>query len=162
MSNNISYNLNGKYGIDKQVILSKEDYEKINGKSLCCNSSGYVMIWADGKAQYLHRWLFNLKTGDKEVVDHIDGNKLNATRENLRLCTISENLQNRKSYTGTSKYKGVRVVLKNGKAKYSAVAKKDNKTYCLGCFETENEAAEAYNIKTKELYNNFALLNIIE
>ena len=124
MSNNISYNLNGKYGIDKQVLLSKEDYDKINWKGLCCNSAGYVMIWADEKAQYLHRWLFNLKTGDKDVVDHIDGNKLNATRENLRLCTVSENMQNRKSSSGKSKYKGVRIIIKNDKSLFSNRPKK--------------------------------------
>ena len=162
MSNNVRYNLNGKYGIGKTVLLSNEDYEKINGKSLCCNSAGYVMIW-DKKAQYLHRWLFNLKTGDKEIVDHIDGDKLNLTRENLRLCTYSDNMQNRKkmTYNTTSKYKGVKSVIKDDKTLWIATAKKDNKSYALGTFKSEIEAAEAYNNKTKELYKDFALLNII-
>ena len=45
---------------------------------------------------------------------------------------------------------------------YSATAQKNKKKYNLGSFESEKDAAEAYNIKTKELYNSFALLNIIE
>ena len=142
--------------------IENEDYEKINGKSLCCNSAGYVMIW-DKKAQYLHRWIFSLDTGDKEIVDHIDGNKLNLTRENLRLCTYSDNMQNRKKLLNfTSKYKGVKKLMRDDKTFWTATAQKENKRYALGTFETENEAAEAYNIKTKELYNNgYALLNII-
>ena len=70
MSSNISYNLSGKYGIGKTVSLSKEDFDRLNGKSLCCLSSGYIMIW-DKKAKYFHRWLMNLETDDKQVVDHI-------------------------------------------------------------------------------------------
>ena len=73
---NISINLSGKYGEGKQVILSKEDADRVKNKSLCCLAAGYVMIW-DKKAQYLHRWLFNLEKGDKKVVDHIDGNASN-------------------------------------------------------------------------------------
>ena len=75
----ISTNLNGKYGLEKQVKLNKEDYEKIKHKKLYCISSGYVMIW-DKKSQYLHRWLLDLEKGDKEIVDHIDGHLLNCTR----------------------------------------------------------------------------------
>ena len=159
---NISYDLAGKYGINKQVLLSKEDYDVIKGKSLCCISSGYVMIWADGKSQYLHRWIHKLEKGDKRVVDHVDGDKLNCTRENLRICTTSENMQNREKnvigLSSTSKYKGV---YHKGNS-WSATCRKDNVSYYLGSFRTEIEAAEAYNKKTSELYTSFATLNIIK
>jgi len=120
----ISYNLNGKYGEGKTVLLSKADTEKLNGKSLCCLSSGYVMIW-DKKSKYLHRWLFGLEADDKRVVDHIDGNKLNCTRENLRLCTVSENMHNRSK------------IGKNGKtaSKYKGVVKKIHQVNGLRCAE---------------------------
>ena len=162
----ISVNLNGQYGIGKQVKLDKEDYEKIKHKKLCCISSGYVMIW-DKKAQYLHRWLFNLQVGEKVVIDHIDRDILNCTRENLRKCTTGENMQNReklkyKGENAKSKYKGVWLVTyKNGDILWKAVATKDKIKYYLGYFKTEEEAALAYNVKTKELYTNFASLNII-
>ena len=156
MSSNISYNLSGKYGIGKTVSLSKEDFDRLNGKSLCCLSSGYIMIW-DKKAKYFHRWLLNLDTDDKQVVDHIDGNKLNCTRENLRLCSTSENMANRKG-SGKSKYRGVT----NKDNRWYANCKKDKINYYLGTFETEKEAAEAYNKKAKELHKNFAILNLLD
>ena len=155
MSSNINYNLSGKYGIGKEVILSKEDFDRLNGKSLCCLASGYIMIW-DKKAKYFHRWLLNLDTDDKQVVDHIDGNKLNCTRENLRLCSTSENMANRKG-AGKSKYRGVTI----RDNRWYANCKKNKINYYLGSFETEKEAAEAYNTKAKELHQHFALLNIV-
>ena len=160
----ISYNLNGKYGEGKTVLLSKADAEKLNGKNLCCLSSGYVMIW-DKKSKYLHRWLFGLESDDKRVVDHIDGDKLNCTRENLRLCTISENMHNRskigKNGKTASNYKGV-VRHKDYPNKWLASCRKNNIVYRLGFYDTEKEAAIAYNNKVKELYNGFATLNIID
>jgi hypothetical protein len=162
MSINISYSLSGKYGIGKEVLLSNDDYLKLNGKSLCCLKTGYIMIW-DKKAKYFHRWLFDLDTDDKTVVDHIDGNKLNCTRENLRLCSVSENMANRKKIgkndITASKYKGV---TKTKTGKWKSNCKKDNIVYSLGIFETEKEAALAYNNKAIELHKTFALLNILE
>ena len=162
--NNISYKLSGKYGEGKTVLLSKEDADRLNNKSLCCHAAGYVIIW-DKKAQYLHRWLFNLDKDDKRCVDHIDGNKLNCTRENLRLCTVSENMHNRskigKNGITASKYKGV-VKHKSYPNKWVATCRKDNVVYRIGIYDTEKEAAIAYNNKVKELYNGFATLNIVD
>ena len=163
MTESISYALNGKYGIGKNVLLSLDDYENIKGRSLCCISSGYIIIWnkETNKAEYLHRWLFGLKKGDKSVVDHIDHNLLNCTRQNLRLCTTSENMMNRKKCDingcSPSKYKGVRKVGN----RWLSMCQKDKIKYQLGTFETEIEAAEAYNKKAIELHQGYALLNII-
>ena len=159
----ISYKLTGKYGMGKEVLISPEDFEKINGRRLCCISSGYVMIWnkETNKAEYLHRWLFGLEKGDKRIIDHQDHNLLNCTRTNLRVCTISENMMNgpklEKNGKAASKYKGVR---KQGD-KWTAVCQKDKIRYNLGAFETEVEAAEAYNKKAIEIHEGFAMLNII-
>ena len=158
----ISYKLSGKYGVDKETLIDLETYELIKGRRISVLASGYVMIWnkETEKAEYFHRWLFNLKTGDKSVVDHVDGNKLNNQKSNLRLCNISENMCNRKKLekgATSSKYKGVY----RTKTKWLAVCRKNKITYHLGSFETEKEAAEAYNTKAKELHEGYALLNII-
>ncbi len=128
--NYINIPLTGEYGFDKFVMVSPEDFEKLDGRRLCCLSSGYVMIWnkETNKAEYLHRWLNNLQKGDKSVVDHIDRNLLNCQRSNLRLGTTSDNMCNcQKNIINNkchSKYKGV--LLKNGK--WTAKVIKDIKT----------------------------------
>ena len=163
MTSNKLYDISGKYGIGKQVLLSNEDYIRLNKKSICCLATGYIMIYDNKKLHYFHRWLFNLSSDDKSIVDHIDGNKLNCTRENLRMCSVSENMTNRKKISkndvAASNYKGV--TQSKNRNKWCSAIKKDNVNYHLGTFETEKEAAEAYNIKAKELHKHFAVLNII-
>ncbi|MCH7719226.1 MAG: HNH endonuclease, partial [Chloroflexi bacterium] len=54
----------------------------------------------------MHRLITNAPKG--LIVDHIDHNGLNNTRNNLRLCTPEQNDYNRRPQKGsTSKYKGV-------------------------------------------------------
>ena len=159
----ISYPLTGEYGKDKHVLIDDETFQKVQGRRLCCLKTGYVMIWnkETNKAEYFHRWLMGLQKGDKQVVDHIDRNYLNCCMSNLRLVTIEENMQNRSKTTWktTSRFKGV--CKKKGDKKWTAVIRKGNVKYYLGMFETEEEAAEAYNKKAIELNHGFALLNII-
>ena len=104
----------------------------------------------------------NLQKGDKAVVDHIDRNPLNCQRSNLRLGTTSDNMCNRQKNIINnkchSKYKGVH----SQHGKWSAKVIKDKKTYYLGTFNTEVEAAQAYNDKAKELHKDYVVLNIFD
>ena len=159
----ISYKLSGTFGNGNETLIDNETYELIKGRRISLLASGYVMIWnkETKQAEYFHRWLFNLKSGDKRVIDHIDGEKLNNCKTNLRLCSVSENMCNRKKCgeeIAASKFKGVR----RAGARWTAVCQKDNKKYRLGIFDTEIEAAKAYNNKAKELHTGFALLNIVD
>ena len=152
--------LTGKYGFDKFVMVSNDDFKNLEGRRLSCISSGYVMIWNKeiGKVEYLHRWLFGLKTGDKTVVDHIDGNVFNCQRNNLRTGTTSDNMCNRKKLILNnkchSKYKGVSLV----KGKWTAKVIKNKQCYYLGTFENEIDAAKAYNVRAQELHKDYVLL----
>lgn len=86
------------------------------------------------------------------VVDHIDGNALNNTKANLRVCTQSENLRNSpiRSSNKTG-YKGVQRLPYS----YRAWIRRDGKSVCLGCFKTAELAGEAYKTAAREEYGEF-------
>lgn len=146
----IPLGLGAKHGY---VIVDK-DFEYLAKLKWTVDSNGYAQV-SGGSKNYVHRLVTNAKQG--EVVDHIDGNKLNCKSSNLRLCTQAENARNQKlRLNNTSGYKGVRQI-DNGK--FIARIKKDYKYRHLGVFKTKIEAAIAYNEAAQKLHGEFARLN---
>ena len=91
-------------------------------------------------------------------IDHIDNNSLNNQRKNLRIVSLKQNQMNRISQkNSTSDYKGVSWNPKN--KKWVASIGFNRKTYYLGLFNNEKEAAKTYNNKAKELFGEYANLN---
>lgn len=94
------------------------------------------------------------------MVDHRNGNGLDNRQENLRVCTMSQNMMNRgKTRQNSTGFKGA---YKTGDSKlnpYSAKIQKNKKVYCLGHYRTAEEAARAYDKKATELHGEFATLN---
>jgi hypothetical protein len=106
----------------------------------------------------LHRYILDL-TDPEIFVDHKDHNGLNCQKENLRTCSNRQNLANARktSRPTTSKYKGV---CKNKDSpKWVAYATIDGKCKTLGRFDTEEDAARAYDRAALEHFGEFALLN---
>jgi hypothetical protein len=142
------------------LIIDDADYEYVS-KHVWRVSKGRAIRreYFDGncKAIYLHRDLLN--PPENLVVDHINGNALDNRRENLRICTHSQNSMNkRKPINGKkSSFKGVMPQ----RGKYTVIIKREGKAYCEGTYETEIEAAIAYNQKAEELFGEFAKLNEI-
>lgn len=92
--------------------------------------------------------------------DHCNGNGLDNQRANLRLCTRSQNTMNSKKHDGcSSRYKGVHWDSDRQKWRVQ-IGSRDNRQR-LGRFDDENEAARVYNAKARELFGEFAYLNII-
>jgi hypothetical protein len=118
----------------------------------------YIATTYGGSSHYLHRALTRAKKG--EVVDHINGDTLDNRRANLRVCTAKENTYNKRTSGGASKYKGVHTKT-NGNT-WTACIKRDGVTYRAGTFKTEEEAAMAYNDLAKQIFGQFAWLNVIE
>ena len=108
---------------------------------------------------YMHRVILGL-TDPKIQADHINHDGLDNTRINLRSCTQQQNNMNKSSRkNSTSKYKGVSWNKRDNK--WQSHIRFNNKTIHLGYYTNEQEAAKAYNLKAKELFGEFANLNII-
>lgn len=132
---------------------------KVRGH-VCCERYIKTKYGRAREKYYLHRLIIGSVVKGFEV-DHINRNGLDNRRCNLRLATRGENTMNKvKSKKATSKYRGVcyRQSI-NKKNPWTAYIEKKGKRYELGYFKTENEAARAYNKKSKQLWGEFAFLN---
>lgn len=112
-----------------------------------------------GKNTYISHLVakaFLLNPNKLKYIDHIDRNTYNNCVSNLRWCSFQENLGNRGiSKHNKSGYKGVHF----SSGKWVAQICCNKKTYYLGFFNTSEEAALAYNKKSKELFGEFAYIN---
>jgi len=104
----------------------------------------------------MHRFVLDAPTG-KEV-DHRNHNTLDNQRENLRICTRSQNMGNvRKQTDRSSRFKGVSWYKRYQKWHVSIC--KDYNQQSLGYFTDEENAARAYNKAALEHFGEFAYLN---
>ena len=109
---------------------------------------------------YMHRFLMRLKDKDCKKVDHKNHNTLDNQKHNLRFSSHAQNMRNRRSAKNTSsKYLGVSWC--NTYKKWKAAITHNYKLFKLGSFDSELDAAIAYNKKAIALHGEFANLNPI-
>ncbi len=98
------------------------------------------------------------------LVDHINGDGLDNRRINLRSSSNAENSRNsrmkRSNKVGGSKYKGVYWYKANNK--WGAIIGFNYHNKFLGLFESQEEAAMAYDKAAVELFGKYAKLNFVE
>jgi len=104
---------------------------------------------------FLHRTI--LSPPKEKVIDHIDHNGLNNKRENLRICTLTQNAANQRKGKGSSNFKGV--YWDKREQKWRGAIRHKGKHLHLGSFNDELEAAKAYDKAAKEFWGEFAKLN---
>lgn len=153
---------NKKGEVVAHAIVDAEDYEAINAHRWYMNS-GYAMrsVKVDGKWRLtqMHRAIMNAP--QHLQVDHINRDRLDNRKGNLRLCAPMGNAANTPSRIGSSsKYKGVNL-FKRSKKPHGWVAEiqHNRKRLYIGVFDTEEEAARARDKKAVELHGEFAYLN---
>jgi len=90
------------------AIVDAVDAEWVNQWRWSLHAHGYAMSTQRGRKIPLHRALLGLSTGDGLEGDHINRNKLDYRRVNLRAITKKGNSQNVPSRAGSaSQYRGV-------------------------------------------------------
>lgn len=122
--------------LNSNVIIDKSDFINIKHLQFYITHNGYVAT----SSGMLHRILLDIK--DPLIfVDHIDCNKLNNSRSNLRLSDSEKNSQNRKKMTkiSTSKYIGVSFEKKRRKWRATLCVKGVH--IFVGRYESEYDAA---------------------
>lgn len=138
--------LAGSAKVDAQdaVLVSKNRWSVVK--------SGYAVARiSGGEFIYMHRLI--IPKVSNEVVDHINGDKLDNRRVNLRVCAQHENMKNVAiKKNNSSGYPGVSKVGSGWRARIVH----DRKEYSLGRFSTFEQAVAARKKAEVELSGSFA------
>lgn len=145
----------------KVALLDDLDYERLIGTGLgrgwYLGSNNYVTKGWKGVMISLHRLIMGFPDAD---VDHIDGDRLNNQRSNLRLATDQTNAWNvAKHRDGNSQFKGVHRHKGRGHKRWVAQICIERKQRNIGYFMTERQAAMAYDIYASLAFGEYARLN---
>jgi len=142
----------------EEILVDAEDLLDLRQWSWSINASGYaVRGWQIDNRKFgesIHRRVMGLSPGDKLQVDHIDGNRLNNQKVNLRICTRIENSRNRRNQANNSGYKGVH--WRASTKRWLAAIGHLGKQYFLGSYDTAEEAHRAYCAAAAALHGEFA------
>jgi hypothetical protein len=152
-------------GEGEWTILDLWDYYRLRDFNWYLNGTGvkyyayrnYKTNRRKTAIRSMHRDITNAP--DDLFVDHRNGNSLDNRKDNLRLATNSQNNCNSiidKSKT-TSRYRGVVVRKKYGRC--FAQIRFQGKPHYLGSFDSEIDAAKAYDAAAKKQHGEFARLN---
>lgn len=149
----------------KVVIVDDEDFEYLNQWKWSYGSGGYAVReqhlgMQDGKKLrktiLMHRLITNAPRGMD--VDHINDDKLDNQRSNLRVCTRSQNMANKKSKKRTHALPMGVCFTGNPRSNkpYTVRVGKDSKIHFVGNFYDVDTAHKAYLEKKKQLFGEYA------
>jgi len=140
----------------QRVLIDEDDAERVarikwnvNGRYARCRSPMTI---------YMHRFIMNAVVG--QSVDHKNGNPLDNRKENLRFCTMSQNIANSACRSSSSGFKGV--YFDKRSQRWQAKIKVNYRSVYLGCYRTREEAAIVYNAGALAHFGAFALLNDVD
>lgn len=141
------YDLSNDFGVgyttntNQPFLFDKEDFELIKNYAWRTQGNGYIVSTnAEHATVYLHKLV--MTTTECLEVDHINLDKLDNRKENLRVCTRQQNACNRCApKNNTSGYPGVLWEKRFNKWRARIISNKHD--YHLGLFDNYNDAVKA-------------------
>ncbi len=150
------------------AVVGEEDFGELSKYKWHTTGYGYAVrhnyVKGIDRRVYMHREVMGItREGVKDGrrarvrVDHINGDRLDNRRSNLRFCTQSQNRMNSIGAKGSSRYKGV--TWSKARLKWAAQIKFNGKHITGGLFSDELLAAKAYDRLALRYFGEFAKPN---
>ena len=137
---------------DQYSIVDICDYDIAAASSWSADRKNYVHGKFDGKLKKLHRVIMNAP--DDKLVDHINGDRHDNRRCNLRFATAAQNSRNTKRWGSSgSGHKGV---YKTKFGTYVVQMTVNSRLKYFGSFQTIEEAIEVRNAAYRKYHGDFA------
>lgn len=142
------------------ALVSDADYAWLSRWKWMVVGAGYAGRFEGPKASrrlvYMHRAILNAQSG--EQVDHLNGDRLDNRRDNLRLVSNTQNQQNKKKPShNVSGYKGV--CWHKGIGKWHARITVNGQRIHLGYFREVQTAARLYDAAARFFFGEYARPN---
>lgn len=143
------------------ALIDTADLPIVQGHSWSAQKGkGHRTFYARAREGLMHRVILGYGQADPDI-DHINHNGLDNRRANLRSATPMQNGRNKRSHVGSSsRFMGV--TWRRDNARWAAQIGYDGTNHGLGCYDTEEEAARAYDLRAREIFGEFAHLNFPE
>lgn len=143
----------------KTTIIDAADVPLIEGRNWYARESSCVpgTFYAHSRAGQMHRIIMSAVPG--QIVDHKNHDTLDNRRCNLRFATAQSSSANRRNnLSSRSRFKGVYQF----KGKWRASIRVNREAIYLGQFESETDAAQAYDAAARVTFKDFACVNFPE
>ena len=140
----------------REALVDACDYNFLMQWKWCITVNGYATRNLKSRGMLtMHRAVVGRYRGNFQQVDHINGDRIDNRRSNLRHATASQNGRNRgKNKNNTSGHKGV--WWNKRRKKFYAAIKVNRKSIHLGVFDDPKKASEVYKQAALELHKEFA------
>jgi hypothetical protein len=140
-----------------EAIIDAEDYDKVKDYKFGYNvRDNTVFTHIDGRARNLSYIILNLKPGKGVYIDHINHNRLNNRKNNLRICSNAQNTQNRRKQSNNKT--GLKGVFYNSKYIRASITVNGNVIH-LGYFNSKEEAGRTYDKAALKYHGEFSCTN---